>query len=126
MPHPWALADANFPSFRGDEHPREQVRLIVDYLMMLSEALRYQLENLDSSNWNQAAMKNFRQETVESAKQAVQEIEKALKNLSSRVDGIAVLMELVRVDQEGNVSLGQEGKRLNLTGNIYINGNLME
>lgn len=126
MPHPWALADANFPAFRGDEHPKEQVRQIVDYLMMLSEALRYQLENLDTSNWNTAAMADFQTATTAEVKKTAAQMTQALKELDEQVKKLSDLKTLIQVDDDGNITIGQEGNSLTLAGNVYINGKLME
>lgn len=65
MPHPWALVDSSFPTFTGDESPREQVQQIVEYMMLLTEALKYQLENLDANNWNTSALKTFQSDTTQ-------------------------------------------------------------
>lgn len=119
MPHPWALADSNFPTFSGGESPYEQIRQIVDYLMMLSEALRYQLENLDESNWNSNALDQIRAENtgitegITALKQRVETMDNQMQNLIQRDDG-------------GNITIGQEGQSLRLLGSVYINGILVE
>lgn len=64
MPHAWALVDSSFPTFRGDEKPAEQVEALVEYMKILTEALQYQLENLDAENWNTAALKSFQVDTT--------------------------------------------------------------
>ena len=65
MPHPWALVDNSFPTFTGDERPSEQIGQIVEYMMLLTEALKYQLENLSVSNWNTTELKNFQSDTTQ-------------------------------------------------------------
>ena len=119
MPHPWALADSNFPAFTGAESPYDQIRQVVDYLMMMSEALRYQLENLDESNWNSNALDQMKAENT-----GITEGITALKQRVETMDN--VMRNLIRTDDEGNIIIGQEGKSLHLRGSVYINGILTE
>ena len=119
MPHPWALADSNFPAFTGAESPYDQIRQVVDYLMMLNEALRYQLENLDESNWNSNALDQMKVENT-----GIAEGITALKQRVETMDN--VMRSLIRTDDEGNIIIGQEGKSLHLLGSVYINGILTE
>ena len=64
MPHAWALVDSSFPTFSGKENPREQINELVEYMKILTEALQYQLENLDTANWNTTALKTFQTDTT--------------------------------------------------------------
>ena len=214
MPHAWALVDSSFPTFTAGENPQQQVAALVDYMMILTEALKYQLENLDTNNWNSTALDNFQVDTTKDVSKQLVEVAQKLaavtnevtemKNRLSATEGrtaqvetdvsyleaaqeeaaqkIAQLQEemsdaqadfdslqveteslleqmgdaqadidtleqetkeqkeeintlkenvaeqlaAVKRDADGNVTLGEAGKDVYLTGNIYINGVLLE
>lgn len=182
MPHPWAMVDSCFPTFTGEESPREQTRQIVEYMMLLTEALKYQLDNLDTNNWNTAALGAFQSDTTQNVEQQaatlgsgfvtianelmdlmervaaleslpgrireneediaalqkrIQEAEDKLSvqeeqidHVLSEVDGLDQDLSRVmlnhKTDEEGNATLGREGKELHLVGKVYINGVLWE
>ncbi len=71
MPKSWAMVDSNFPTFTGEEKPREQITALVDYMFVLVEELKFQLENLDSSNWNTKALQTFQTDTTADVSQQV-------------------------------------------------------
>lgn len=98
MPHPWAMVDSNFPTFTGEESPREQTRQIVEYMMLLTEALKYQLENLDTNNWNKTALQTFQTDTTQDVENQAEnlttnmiQLANELTNLSSRVTALESL-----------------------------------
>ena len=90
MPHPWALVDSIFPTFTGEENPREQIGQIVEYMMLLTEALKYQLENLSSSNWNSTALKDMQADTTESVEQANAALSARLAVLANEMTALTV------------------------------------
>ena len=65
MPSAWNLIDTSFPTFTGKERPSEQIPVILDYMYMLSEGLKYQLNNLNAKNWNTNALEDLKIETTE-------------------------------------------------------------
>lgn len=85
MPHPWALVDSSFPTFREGEKPQAQINALVDYMMILTEALKYQLENLDTNNWNTAALDSFKIDTTADVREQIEAIAKQLKSLTDEV-----------------------------------------
>ena len=82
MPNNWQMVDSNFPTITGEEPVKEQIGKIIDYLSILTEQLQYQLQNLDSSNWNASALTELEQS-------AVDRLNNILKNLESTVNSIA-------------------------------------
>lgn len=88
MPKSWAMVDSNFPTFTGDENPREQIRALVDYMFVLVEELKFQLENLDTSNWNSSALKTFQSDTT---KDVNEKVETQGDDLASMTGDVAVL-----------------------------------
>lgn len=165
MPHPWALVDSSFPTFREGERPQTQIAALVDYMMILTEALKYQLENLDTNNWNAAALTSFQLDTTKDVSEQVADVARQLKIVTDEVAAIKnslnaaerqigyleahleemrqdfeelreqvgyaqadidELQQMIRMDENGNVLIGEEGKDVHLYGNIYINGVLME
>lgn len=140
MPHTWALVDSSFPTFGDDEKSGRKIEKLVDYMKILVEALRYQLENLDTGNWNPAALENFQVDTTKDVGEQLAEVVlnmgnlagemvrlsndmNALLGLSARVEAMG---GVVKVDDDGNATLGADGKELHLAGKVYINGKLME
>ena len=83
----WNSIDNNFPTFMGDESLKDQVRLLHDFLPILIESLKYQLNNLDSSNWNTTAKKQFQSDTT-------QELENAMDSTDMEV------AELIRLTED--------------------------
>lgn len=154
MPHAWALVDSSFPTFADDEKTGKKIEKLVDYMKILVEALQYQLENLDTENWNISALETFQTDTTAEVEEQVatqasyllmltNEIGKLSSRLQS-VEGISgqvtqmsenltkltaeveELRSVLQKDTDGNTTLGTEGKDLHLLGSVYINGKLME
>lgn len=91
----WLSIDNNFPTFTGDESLKDQVRLLHDFLPVLIEGLKYQLNNLDSSNWNTKAMKTFQKDTTQELEEAMDTTDAELARLilelgdiGGKIDGI--------------------------------------
>jgi hypothetical protein len=61
----WSQIDMQFPNFTGKETTEEKVTRIQNYLFMLMEFLRYSLRNLDSSNFNSAALEEMTESLME-------------------------------------------------------------
>ena len=55
MANNW-IVDNSFPTFTGQESPKEMIAMLVDYMRQLSDQLRFSMENLDASNWNTQAL----------------------------------------------------------------------
>lgn len=88
MPHAWALVDNSFPTFSEDDSPQTQITALVDYMMILTEALKYQLENLDTNNWNGTALDSFVLDTTKDVNELVGEIAKQLTVVINEVAGM--------------------------------------
>ena len=56
MPSSILNIDSGFPSFREGESAQEQNEKLLNYLYKLTEQLKYALNNLDSTNFNTAAL----------------------------------------------------------------------
>ena len=165
MPSAWTLIDTSFPAFTGKEKVKEQIPVILNYMYMLSEGLKYQLSNLNNSNWNSTALDDLKIETTAELVEQLQsvteqittilnrinslnaqilqaeinigeleedhkDLEKAMEDVSSSLASLeGAMMQLEGVIQEddfGNITIGKSGKNLNLSGNIYVNGRLLE
>jgi len=68
MPNNFLSMDTNFPSFTGEESTTEKLKAIQDYLYKLLEQLRYTLNNLDTSNFNQPALNKWEETITEPLK----------------------------------------------------------
>lgn len=56
----WANVDSNFPMLDySTENVGEQMRKLHNYMFALTEELKYTLDNLDMSNMNESAYKDF-------------------------------------------------------------------
>lgn len=96
----WQSIDNNFPTFLGDESLKDQVRLLHDFLPILIESLKYQLNNLDASNWNATAKRQFQSDTT-----------KELENAMDTTD--AEVAELIRTAEALQNQMAKVLRRLN-------------
>jgi len=81
MPSAWSLIDASFPTFTGEERVRDQCNIMLNYMYMLAEGLKYQLSNLNAQNFNSAALKTIQIETTA-------DVEKQLAGIIEDIDGL--------------------------------------
>ena len=153
MPNAWALIDSSFPTFEGDEKPKDQIPVIMDYMFLLAEGLRYQLSNLSAKNWNSNALENLQVETTAPLEEQIQQIGLQLTRLSNQVNGLSALstkvgsmeetltqlkdsaeemqktldrlLVVVTPDGNGGATIGTAGQELRLLGSVYINGSLV-
>ena len=80
MPSNWLAMDDNFPTFTGEESPKEQIRALHNYLYQMREGLQYSMRNLTADNFNEAALSQM----TDAQKEAVTE---ELKKLQSMIAG---------------------------------------
>lgn len=85
MPHAWALVESSFPTFTDEETSSEKITQLVDYMKILTEALQYQLENLDADNWNITALENFQLDTTKDVADQLEAVARKLNLLSNEV-----------------------------------------
>lgn len=182
MPSKWAMVDNSFPTFAEEENPRQSVAKLTDYIFILVEELKYQLENLDAENWNAVALQEIQEETTADTNKDVarlaasvamlqNQLSTATASLGSRVSAVeadvgyletglaetaaevrgletnlsrleAAVGELdeevgtIRADLgkllavvapgETGCTIGTAGQRLNLVGEVFVNGKLLE
>lgn len=114
MPSKWAMVDNSFPTFSDDEKPKQQINKLVDYMFILVEELKYQLENLDAGNWNTAALESLQDDTTADVRQQLAAVAAALKlvtaetaSLSSKVSTLEALSGRV-MDAEKDIGLLQK------------------
>lgn len=88
MPSNWAMIDNSFPSWTGTESPRVMIVELQNYLMILVEQLKYQLNNLDSKNWNDAALKELKSLTTEGVET---ELSNMLKDLTAGLETLSTM-----------------------------------
>jgi len=93
MPSNWSMIDNNFPSFTGEERPREQIAQLQNYLMLLVEQLKYQLNNLSAINWNDSALKDLQADTT---KDVEEELGNVAWDLSQTATDLADVVERLR------------------------------
>lgn len=95
MPARWSMVDSSFPTFKGDEKPREQINELINYMYILVEELKYQLENLDANNWNDTALKDFQTDTTADISLQMTTITANLAKLTSEVANLSSRLNAV-------------------------------
>lgn len=143
--------DNGFPTFTGLESPQQQIAALHSYLFLVRESLQYSLSNLGKNNFNPKELQQMSDEQKTMMEQLLQQVYSQMKelsgqlgNLSSTVTGqsrtigdlsdqmtaanesLEKLGQVLQVAEDGSTKLGSEGKRLDLIGDIYINGVLYE
>ena len=88
MPSAWSLIDASFPTFTGEERVRDQVDVLLNYMFMLAEGLKYQMSNLSSQNFNATALKDIQIETTADVEAALEDIMQDLDSVKNSVNSI--------------------------------------
>lgn len=139
--------DTHFPTFSGGENTREIVDSMLNYLKMLTEQLRYTMNNLDATNFNESGLKEIQTDTtagiseeIQRLAQTVNDLNNSVNSLNGTVRGIsqdlgdlsrsveemqttlAKLIAAVAVDPDGNIAIGREDVDVAITGNVTING----
>ena len=102
MPSAWSLIDASFPTFTGDERVRDQCNVMLNYMYMLAEGLKYQLSNLNAQNFNSTALKNIQIETTSDVVKQLEAILKDLDAIKSNVGSISSRLNAL-VDWSGRI-----------------------
>lgn len=143
--------DNGFPTFTGNESAQEQIAALHSYLFQVREGLRYSLSNLGRNNFNQTELQEMNDEQKRSMEQMLAGVHGEINGISA---GLAAVLErinelggeisaqkewmetadkaikdlkqTVQVAEDGSAAIGSEGKRLNLIGEIYINGVLLQ
>lgn len=95
----WKSIDNNFPTFLGGENLKEQVRLLHDFLPILIESLKYQLSNLDETNWNAKAKEDFQTDTTAELDEAMDVTDRELANLIRELEEVQAALEAVAARQ---------------------------
>lgn len=89
MPSNWAMIDNSFPTFTGNESARVMIGELQNYLMLLVEQLKYQLNNLNATNWNETALKELQDLTTEGVETEVTNLVGDLANAAETLTTIA-------------------------------------
>ena len=88
MPSAWSLIDASFPIFTGEERVRDQVGIMLNYMFMLAEGLKYQLSNLGEANFNSTALKDIQIETTADVEAALADMLQELDTVKNSVSNL--------------------------------------
>ena len=89
MPGNWTSIETNFPTFTGKESVSEQIAALQNYMFILTEQLKYNLNNLDTNNWNSAALKAFSTDATSDVVKGLEEQAKRLSAVASQVSTLA-------------------------------------
>lgn len=115
MPNIWTAVDANFPTITEEEDVKEQLSKIVNYMFVLQEQLKYTLENLDQSNWNNTALKTYSEETTAgvtarqdednaSIAEQIESIQESLTRMDRRISAIVSTVERLEALAKGETT----------------------
>lgn len=99
MPTTFQLVETTFPNGEGKD-TQEQINGVYDYLFVLLEQLRYTLFNLDGSNINQNALREFIKNISEPIYAKIEDTDKNVNELSITAKGLAGRIS----DAEGNIT----------------------
>lgn len=88
MPSNWLSIDTSFPSFTGEESPKEQIRALHDYLFQLRQGLQYSLQNLTAENFNAAALENMNATQKDQVAQELRKVYARLDQVAAQVDSL--------------------------------------
>lgn len=145
MAQGWAMVDSNFPMLDGNESVQEKLGQLQNYMWILTEQLRYTLDNLDMTNINESALddftKSFREQLEKTRKEAelsaaaIEGIRNGDSGRDERLDNLRAdireLNELLKSvsgklehigQEEKTLSIGGEGITVELTGTVKVNG----
>lgn len=127
MPNAWNLIDTSFPTFTGKERPSEQIPVILNYMYMLSEGLKYQLNNLNAKNWNTNALENLKIETTEDLVEQMTAVTEDISTAINRLNTLnAQLLQMEmdvgalekQVQEQGDAIEEMDGRLVNAEGAI--------
>ena len=141
MPSGYINIDAHFPSFTGKEDAKEQTAVMLNYLRLLTEHLKYTLKNIGAENFNETELKQIQTDTtadleerhealtkrVNTLASALSDVSTALAELTELVEGsiqpgLETLQEAIDIDESGDIVIGGEGRAVELTGTVTANG----
>lgn len=89
MPSNFLAMDNDFPTFTGEESPKQQIQALHNYLYQLREGLQYSLQNLSAENFNAAAWQNLTDVQKNEVATQVQQVMNVLNQLSTKLDSLA-------------------------------------
>jgi len=101
VPSNWLYIDTNFPTFTGEESTNEKINRIQNYMYMLVEQLRYSLHNLDLTNMNQTAVKQYESYLTAPIYGRIEDSEGNINELKLTAEGLAGRI----TDAEGNITV---------------------
>jgi len=90
MPSNWMMIENSFPSFTGRESAKELSQDLLNYMRILVEELKYQLNNLDTTNWNTEALEKFQESTTEELNKQMLTAIQNMKMVMNEVSGIGL------------------------------------
>lgn len=113
MPNAWSLIDSSFPTFTGKERLKEQIPVILDYMYMLSEGLKYQLNNLNAKNWNSNALEDLK---IETTADLVEQMAKVTEDISNGINQLnSLTARILQVEMDVGTlekTVEEQGKQL--------------
>lgn len=147
MPNQIMAFDNNFPTFTSTESPAQQIAALHSYLYQVREGLMYSLRNLSQENFNPNALQKMSEDQRTEMEKLLEKVYAQLNQISAEANNLAAavsgnsaavgelknwatetdgsmkrILGVLVLDEEGNVRLGAEGIRLDLVGEITVNG----
>ena len=120
MPSTWTLIDSSFPSYTGKERMTELMPKVLDYMYMLAEGLKYQLNNLNEKNWNSNALEDLKIETTADLVEQLTLVTEDMSNAINRLNALTAQIGTLEMNvgalekqvQENTQQLEQLDERL--------------
>ena len=122
MPNSFAGLAQRFPAEKEGQSVEDQVKELRDYSYQLLEYLRYALQNLEPSNFNETEMEKWTNQITEPVYGEIRDANGNIAQLAVTADTIAARMENVVGDvslvqqQANNITVAVSGLSDDLTG----------
>ena len=100
MPSNWLAMDDNFPTFTGEESPKQQIAALHDYLFQMRQGLLYSMRNLSAENFNATALQQLTDEQKTAVTKELQLLINAVNQCSAALAGIEA--RVVAVEKLGS------------------------
>lgn len=92
MPGNFLNIDTEFPSLTGKEKSEEVIPVLMNYLSLLVEQLRYTLKNLDTSNFNARALSDWEATSTQDVVDQVTTLTALVNQMSSTIGNLTSRM----------------------------------
>lgn len=127
MPGNFLNIDTEFPSLTGKEKSEDVIPVLMNYLSLLVEQLRYTLKNLDTSNFNSKALSDWEATSTQDVVDQVTTLTALVNQMSTSIGNLASRMgtaEGAINDLDGRLDTAEGDISTLISGLNTANGNI--